>query len=109
MRATGRPDAGQVVPLVAAVFVVVLIATLLVARVAVVSADRARARAAADAAALAGALGGRSRSVQLAEANHAELMSYEAVGDTVEVRVRVGEVEATARASTDPGDDRSEA
>lgn len=109
MVARGRSDGGQVVLLMAMVVVVVLVVTVLVARVAMVSADRSRARAAADAAALAGALGGRARSQQLAEANRAELVSYQSVGHTVEVRVRVGEVEATARATTEPGEDRSDA
>jgi D-alanyl-D-alanine carboxypeptidase len=60
--------------------------------------DRARARTAADAAALAGAADGDRVARQVAEANGADLVEIRRTGDEVVVQVRVGEVEAYARA-----------
>ena len=59
---------------------------------------RARARTAADAAALAGAAEGRPAAVALAEANGAELVSYEEAGLDTVVRVRLGPAVAVGRA-----------
>lgn len=91
-------DEGQVVPLAAAM--VALCGVILVALVPVAGAldDRARARTAADAAALAGAADGDGAARRLASANGAELLEIERDGDEVVVQVRVGEVEAYAKA-----------
>ena len=62
-------------------------------------ADRARARTAADAAALAGARDGEDIAAQVARDNHGELRSYVSRDRRVEVTVRVGQAEATARAA----------
>jgi hypothetical protein len=79
---------------------VALCCVALLALVPVASAldDRARARTAADAAALAGAADGDQTARQIAEANGADLVELERTGDQVVVQVRVGEVEAYARA-----------
>src|SRR5262245_15528471 len=91
-------DAGQVVPLAAALMV--LMVSALVALVPAVDALTARARAtsAADAAALAGAAEGEDAARRLAVENGAELVEFRREGDEVVVRVRVGAVEAEARA-----------
>jgi hypothetical protein len=60
--------------------------------------DRAQARTAADAAALAGAADGEQAARQVASANDADLLEIERSGDEVVVQVRVGEVEAYAKA-----------
>ncbi len=60
--------------------------------------DRARASTAADAAALAGAADGERAAHQVARANGADLLEIERTGDEVVVQVRVGDVEAYARA-----------
>jgi hypothetical protein len=97
-RQRDRDDRGQIVPLAAAM--VALCCVVLLALVPVASAldDRARARTAADAAALAGAADGDQTARQIAEANGADLVELERTGDQVVVQVRVGEVEAYARA-----------
>jgi hypothetical protein len=100
-------DDGQVVPLAAALMVLVVAA--LVALVPAVEALSARARAssAADAAALAGAAEGEDAARRLAAANGAELVDFRREGEEVVVRVRVGAVEAEARARghrVPPGD-----
>jgi hypothetical protein len=68
--------------------------------------DRARARTAADAAALAGAADGEPAAREVAEANGADLLEIERAGDEVVVRVRVGDLDAYARARAigRPGD-----
>ncbi len=58
-----------------------------------------RARTAADAAALAGAADGEGAARALAEANGAELVDFDAEGPEVQVRARVGDAEALARAT----------
>ncbi len=98
-----RGDAsGQVLPLVALVVMTAAGAALVVAVVGGVVVDRARARTAADAAALAGVTDGRDRAEQVARANGGEIRSYRTVGAVVEVTVRVGRAEATARARAGP-------
>ncbi len=102
----GRPrgawdDRGQAIPLLAVVLVVVFVVLLGVVRVSAVVADRGRARAAADAAALAGVREGRAGAERLAAANDAIVVSFVARGPTVEVRVRAGDAEASARASSE--------
>jgi outer membrane lipoprotein SlyB len=93
-----RSDRGQATPLWAVVLVLaglLLVPTGMLVRATV---ERAEARSAADAAALAGALEGEGAARSVAAANGAELISYEARGDLVEVTVVVGDRRATARA-----------
>jgi hypothetical protein len=61
--------------------------------------DRARARTAAVAAALAAATDGEAAARQVATANGGEMRTYVARGSVVEVTVRVGQAEATSRAT----------
>lgn len=95
-------ERGQTLP-----FLVLLVALAAVTALAVVevgerAVDAARARTAADAAALAGARSGETAAREAAEANHAELLRFEAEGPDAEVTVAVGEAEATARARQEP-------
>ncbi len=92
-------DAGQVAPLLALVVLVALLGLLLLVRTATVAHDRARARAAADAAALAGAAEGPRAAEATVVHNGARTVRYVALDGVVEVTVRVGEAEATARAA----------
>lgn len=102
-------DRGQAVPLAAAMVAVVTIALVGLVPAAQALADRARARTAADAAALAGAVDGEHAARVLARDNGAELVDFERTGDEVVVGVRLGDVEARARArvtrryATSPG------
>jgi Flp pilus assembly protein TadG len=64
--------------------------------------DRQRAQSAADAAALAGVTGGRVASADLAAANGAVLTAWSRDGFEVTVTVRVGDHDATARATDEP-------
>lgn len=90
---------GQVVPLLAIVVVAVGGLVLGLARFGAATAQSARAQAAADAAALAGAAESEDVAVAVAAANGAEVMTYDPrSGGEVEVRTRVGEVWAVARA-----------
>jgi D-alanyl-D-alanine carboxypeptidase/Putative Flp pilus-assembly TadE/G-like len=93
-----RDDGGQIVPLAAAMVALCCVALLALVPVASALDDRARARTAADAAALAGAADGERTARQVAGANGADLLEIERSGDEVVVQVRVGEVEAYARA-----------
>jgi hypothetical protein len=97
-RRSGHDDRGQVLPLVAAL--VALCGAALVGLVPLARAldERAQARTAADAAALAGAADGEVAARRIAAANDAELMDIDIAGAEVTVRVRVGAVEAYARA-----------
>lgn len=61
-----------------------------------------RARSAADAAALAGVIEGRAAAAELAAANGATLVAFDADGHVVKVTVRVGDRTATARATDEP-------
>lgn len=92
-------DGGQVVPLAAAMVGLLVVALLALVPAAAALGQRAQAGTAADAAALAGAAEGEDAARRLAEANGGEVVAYEQVGREVEVRVRVGDVEATARAA----------
>jgi len=94
----GPADAGQVIPLAAAMVALCCAALLALVPVAGALDDRARARTAADAAALAGAADGEPAARQVAEANGADLLAIERTGDEVVVRVRVGDLDAYARA-----------
>lgn len=91
-------ERGQIVPLLAVVVVAVGGLLLGLARFGAVTSHAARAQAAADAAALAGAAAARDDAESLAAANGAEVVTYESGGGEVEVRTRVGEVWAVARA-----------
>jgi D-alanyl-D-alanine carboxypeptidase len=92
-------DGGQVVPLAVAMVGLLVVALLVLVPAAAALGQRAQAGTAADAAALAGAAEGEDAARRLAEANGGEVVAYEQVGSEVEVRVRVGDVEATARAA----------
>jgi hypothetical protein len=91
-------EQGQVLPVIAVVVVVAAGAALLVATLGGVVIDRTRARTAADASALAGVTGGRGPAEQVARANGGTVRRYVAIDGEVEVTVRVGRAEATARA-----------
>jgi D-alanyl-D-alanine carboxypeptidase len=93
-----RNDGGQVVPLAAALVGLCCVGLLALAPAARALDDRAQARTAADAAALAGAADGERTAREVAAANGADLLEIERNGDEVVVQVRVGEVEAYARA-----------
>jgi Flp pilus assembly protein TadG len=97
-------DGGQAVPVVAAALALVMVLGLGAVRLAGVVTDRARAHSAADAAALAGVVEGRSGAERLAAANGGRVTAFERSGDEIEVRVRVGDAEATARARLEPFD-----
>lgn len=88
--------------MVAGALALVVVLALGAVRLAAVVIDRATAHSAADAAALAGAVEGREGAEQLAEANRGEVTSWQQSGDEVEVTVRVGDAEATARARLEP-------
>lgn len=64
--------------------------------------EHARARNAADAAALAGVTGGQGASSAIAAANDATLIAWTRDGYEVTVTVRVGEQQASARATNAP-------
>jgi hypothetical protein len=98
VRTEFRGDAGQVVPVAVALMGLLVVALLALVPAAAALGQRARAGTAADAAALAGAAGGEAEARRLAEANGGEVVTFERVGDEVVVRVRVGDVEAEARA-----------
>ena len=98
-----RSEDGQLAPLYAVVVAVAAAAMLLLVHLGVLALHRAQARTAADAAALAGAAEGRVAAAELASANGAVLESFTALGDDVEVRVRVGSSHANARARRDGG------
>jgi hypothetical protein len=91
----------------AVVILVAAAAMLVLAQLGVLAARRAQARTAADAAALAGAADGRAAADDVARANGATLESFVAIGDGVEVRVRVGSTHATARAERERGCDQA--
>ncbi len=96
IEATDR-ETGQVVPFMALVVMLAIVAILAVARVGSALDDSARARTAADAAALAGVVDGREAARDMAAANGGELLEFRSDGRTAWVEVRVGG--ATARAS----------
>lgn len=97
-RRGGHEDRGQAVPLAVAMLAVVAVALAATVPFGVALADRARARTAADAAALAGAAEGEDAARDLAEDNGGALVDFERSGEEVRVRVRVGDVDAYARA-----------
>lgn len=91
-------DRGQATPLMAAAIVLVAVLMIGMGPMARVLADRAQARTAADAAALAGAAEGEDAAREMAAANDAELVGYQAQGDEVVVKVAIGRVTAYGRA-----------
>lgn len=97
-----RGDDGQAVSFVVAFVGLAFALTMALATLAGDVIDAGRARTAADAAALAGAVEGRAAASRLAAANGAEVVSWAQSGATVTVTVRVGDAEATARATLDP-------
>src|SRR5690606_8276956 len=101
-RSSGSSDRGQATPLWAIVIVLAGLLLIPTARLIRVAQERAEARSAADAASLAGALAdpgsGRAEAASIAAANDAVLVEYSEEGNFVNVTVRVGGVEANARA-----------
>ena len=97
----GHGERGQATPLVLAVVAIAVLVALAVGPLVQRANDRARARTAADATALAGAAEGEDAAREVAEANGAELLDWEARGDDVWVRVEVDGVQALAKARRD--------
>ena len=93
----GRED-GQAVPLVLAVGALIVIVLLTLIPLARASQERAAARTAADAAALAGAAEGEAAAREVARANGAEVVSWQAEGLDVWVVVELGAARAEAKA-----------
>jgi Zn-dependent alcohol dehydrogenase len=92
-------DAGQAVPLLAAVVLVAGLAVVGLGTLGAAAVQAARARTAADAAALAGVMDGEPGARRLAGDNGGELVSFTRTGEgDVVVVVRVGRARATARA-----------
>ena len=89
---------GQVTPLVAVAVLLVGGIALVVGHIGGMLADHAQARAAADAAALAGAMAGSAAAEEAATANGGTLVDIEFSGADTEIRVRVGDAVALARA-----------
>jgi hypothetical protein len=71
---------------------------LLLGRVGEAAVARAAARTAADAAALAGAAEGEQAARQVADANGAQVIRFEVLGEDTRVTVRLGPGEAVGRA-----------
>jgi len=92
-------ERGSVTPLVAVLMVLVGALCLGLGRLGGDANARARAQTAADAAALAGAADGEDEARALAAANGAEVLGVDTDGPEVQVKVRVGDVEAWARAT----------
>lgn len=91
-------DAGQVMPLVAAVIGVVALAIVVVGLVGQRAVARAQARTAADAAALAAAVAGPDAGQQIAAANGAVTSSVNVDGEIAFATVTIGDMDASARA-----------
>ncbi len=92
-------ERGSVTPLVALVMVAVGGLCVGLGRLGGDAVAVARAQTAADAAALAGAADGEDAARSLANANGAVLVAFRAEGAEVQVRTRVGDAEAEARAA----------
>ena len=91
-------DRGQATPLLALVVLAVGGLIFGTARFGAIASHASQAQSAADAAALAGAAEGRDGADALAAANGGDVVDYEAVGRDVEVRARVRDAWAVARA-----------
>ena len=98
MKRRARGMEGQVTPLVALALLLAGGIALVVGHIGGMLADHAQARAAADAAALAGAMAGEAAAEEAATANGGTLVEIEMSGVDTEVRVRVGDAVAVARA-----------
>ncbi len=98
MDARARGTEGQVTPLVAVALLLVGGIALVIGHIGGMLADHAQARAAADAAALAAAMAGPAAAEEAATANGGTLVEIDFSGADAEVRVRVGEAIAVARA-----------
>jgi hypothetical protein len=98
-----RGERGSAVPLIALLVLAAGGAIVVLGRVGGAAVDRAGARTAADAAALAGAAEGRSAAGSVAAADGGTVVSYRELGMETEVRVRVGQATALARARRDTG------
>lgn len=94
----GCSEKGQVVPLFIVIIFVGIVTVFLLGKLGQQATERARAQSAADAAALAGVAGGEDAAAETARDNQASLVSYVHVGQKVEVTVRLGNAEASARA-----------
>jgi Putative Flp pilus-assembly TadE/G-like len=99
-RTTDRGQAAVVVVTVVAVLLVVF--SLAVAQMGRTTVDRTRAQTAADAAALASLEGGADAAADLAGRHGAIVIGWSRSGFEVTVTVRLGDVNATARASDEP-------
>jgi hypothetical protein len=92
-------DAGQAMPFVLVILVMVALSCIAMLRLSRGATDAARARTAADAAALAGVRDGQGAARRLASANGGSLVEYRDISDVeVEVVVQVGEARALATA-----------
>lgn len=89
---------GQATPLVALLVLAIGGLVFGLARFGATTTSAARAQAAADAAALGGAAEGRAVADELAGANGGDIATYEELGAEVQLRVRVGDAWAVARA-----------
>lgn len=97
-------ERGSVLPLLALLVVAVGGLCLGLGRLGGDAVEAAQARTAADAAALAGAAEGESAAREVAIANGGEVVGFAQEGPEVQVRARVGDAEAVARATrTSPG------
>ena len=93
-----RNQRGSVLPLAALAMVMAGGGVAVLGRLGEAAVARASARTAADAAALAGAAEGEQAAREVASANGATLLRYEALGDETRVTVRLGDAQAVARA-----------
>lgn len=91
-------ERASLVPLLAAVLVLVALLTTTVARVGGVLVDSARADAVADSVALAGAIGGYDAAEAVARANRAALAAFE-VRDDAAVEITIELAGRTSRAA----------
>lgn len=98
-------ERGQATPLVALLVLAIGGLVFGLGRFGATATHAAQAQAAADAAALGGAAEGREAAEGLARANGGDVATYEELGTDVQVRVRVGDTWAVARARRVGGGD----
>ncbi len=107
VRPLSASQRGAVLPLLALGLVGLLLTTLLLVGLSARVTNQATAQSAADAAALAGVMDGRRAAAELAAANGAELVKFDAGTNEVRVVVvvngRRAEARAERRLSVDPG------
>jgi hypothetical protein len=99
-----RRERGQATPLLALLVLAVGGLIFGLARFGATATHAAQSQAAADAAALAGAAEDRDAAEELAAANGGEVATYEQLGTDVQVRVRLRDTWAVARARRSGGD-----